>query len=103
MIDYKVFKNENVPEIYSHLYRILEESLNQKSFPYEKHEICFRCQEDVIVIKFEDLDIIYIGSEFIKINFSDNVWICPYSNITDIWIEPSYVDDAQTTFDDYEY
>lgn len=103
MINYMLFSDENVPKMYSHLHRILKEALNQEKFPYEEHEICFRGVEDVTVIKFKDIDIVYVAEDFIKINFADNVWLCPYDKISDIWIEHSYIDEAQTTFDDYEY
>lgn len=90
--------NVNYPSIFRELYQILKDGMADDSF--KNHTLTFRCNncEDVIEFRFINLKTIFFEKDYMKILFDDSsVWLTPYDNVVDIWIEQCIIDDGQKT------
>lgn len=106
MAEYALFIDRGVPYIYRELYDILLNAIESTEFPFKQHSLCFRCRrcEDVIELRIKDIRLIYFYQDYMRIDFDESsVWLSPYDNVEDIWIEKlMYEDEQMTLLDDFK-
>lgn len=107
MADYLLYADSGIPDIFKNLYEILQKAKNADVFPFRQYSLCFRCRrcEDVIEMRIKNIRVLYFYQDYLRLDFDkESIWLSPYDNIEDIWIEKfEFLEDEQMTLlDDYD-